>query len=164
MSELQFSFTRRAALATLILIPTLAAFMCLIGLILLLVVWSGALSLQVHERRLLLFVLPLFSVFFLHLAASLLRGRETFFTVFRITEAGVQVENRRYGKLLLSWDDVSRASYSRLQKFITLRSPRLRRPLRIVSTRRERPAGTQLQAARTILQRHLGTRWSERWL
>ena len=163
MSEIEFRFSRRAAVLASILAPLVALCMALLGVLMLLLVWFAALPLSVHDRTALLFILPLFVLFFLQIALSLLIGRETFFTAFYITAAGVTIENRRYGQLQLGWHDITRAHYSRLQRCIVLRSPRLRRPLRIVSTMRERTAGAMLRTACAVLRQHLGERWSERW-
>jgi hypothetical protein len=63
----------------------------------------------------------------------MIRHREALFTTIQVSPAGVVVENSRYGVLLLNWDDVTHATYSRLGKMITLESPKLSKPLVIMN-------------------------------
>lgn len=68
----------------------------------------------------------------------------------------------RYGVLALSWTDV-RATYSRMAKMIVLESPRLVRPLAVMNFG-GRALTPEFIAAKAIVKRTVGERWSERWL
>jgi len=81
----------------------------------------------------------------------------------RVSPAGVAVENSRYGVLLLNWADVTRATYSRFGKMITLESPKLSKPLAIMNLE-ARGVAPEFSAARSIISAALSDRWSERRL
>jgi hypothetical protein len=64
---------------------------------------------------------------------SVVRNRESLFTEFIVSSTGINVSSPRYFKLSLGWNDVTRATYSRLLETITLESPRLAHPLAIMN-------------------------------
>ena len=94
---------------------------------------------------------------------TMIRNREALFTTIQVSSTGVVVENSKYGVLLLNWDDVTHATYSRFGKMITLESPRLSKPLAIMNLGSSGLA-PQFLAARTAIQAAVRNRWSERRL
>jgi len=106
---------------------------------------------------------PLLVVGFSWVIWSVIRNREALFTTIRVSSAGVTVENARYGVLLINWNDVTQASYSRFGKTITLESPRLFEPLAIMSFG-GRGLAPEFLAARNAIQAAIRDRWSERRL
>ncbi len=94
---------------------------------------------------------------------SMVRNRDTLFTSIRVSPAGVTIENSRYGVLLLNWDDVTHATYSKFWKTITLESPKLLKPLAIMNFG-SRGAAPEFLAARGAIQAAVRARWSERRL
>ena len=106
---------------------------------------------------------PLLIVGFSWAVWSVIRNREALFTTVRVSPAGVAVENSRYGVLLLNWADVTRATYSRFGKMITLDSPKLSKPLAIMNLD-ARGIAPEFSAARSIISAALSDRWSERRL
>jgi hypothetical protein len=94
---------------------------------------------------------------------ALLRYREALFTTIRVFGSGIMIQNTRYGVLALNWADV-RATYSRVGKMVVLESPKLIRPLAIMSF-----GGLYGQpdpyflASKAMVQCLVGERWTERW-
>lgn len=105
---------------------------------------------------------PVLIALFVWAIWSLVRYREAFFTTFRLSAAGIVVQNSRYGLLVLNWDDVS-ATYSPPAKMVVLRSPKLAKPLALMSFGGGSMA-PEFLAARTMISTRLGDRWSQCWL
>lgn len=107
---------------------------------------------------------PVLVVLFSWIVWAILRYREALFTTIRVSDSGIVVQNTRYGMLLLNWNDVH-ATYSRFGKMVVLESPKLIRPLAIMSFAGGAGGPThQFLAAKAIVQRSVGERWSEQWL
>lgn len=121
---------------------------------------SAKLGMQEVATVYLLF--PVLVVLFSWIVWAFVSNRETLFTTFRISRAGLVVENSRYGVLIINWNEITRATYSKTGKMITLESPKLLRPLAIMSFGRN-GLTPQFMAARTVIQEAIPDRWKERW-
>lgn len=106
---------------------------------------------------------PVLVVAFSWVVWTIIRYREALFTTFRVSDSGVVVQNSRYGTLVLHWDEIS-AVYSSFGKMVVLHGQRLARPLAIMSFSGRGGPAPEFLAARAIIERHLGERWSDRKL
>lgn len=104
---------------------------------------------------------PVLIALFVWAISLLVRYRESLFTTFRFSAAGIVVQNSRYGELVLHWHDVA-ATYSAPAKMIVLRSPKLAKPLAVMSFGGS--AAPEFIAARTMIRLRIGDRWKQRWL
>ena len=105
---------------------------------------------------------PVLIVAFSWVVWTIIRYREALFTILTVSDSGVLVQNSRYGALLLNWDEISAVYYS-FGKMVILQSQKLARPLAIMSFSKGGPA-PEFVAAKAIIERHLGARWSDRKL
>lgn len=91
------------------------------------------------------------------ITAGIRYGKESLFTTFRCAEQGITIENRRYASLVLSWNDVEFASYSRSLKIAVLHSRKLVVPIAL-SHWENSPEAVQL------MKQNIGARWMEKWI
>jgi hypothetical protein len=84
-------------------------------------------------------------------------GRESLFTTFRVNEHGINIENQRYDSLMLRWNEIESASYSRSLKIVVLRSRKLAAPIAF-SNWKNFPEAVQK------VKQNIGARWIEKWI
>jgi hypothetical protein len=107
---------------------------------------------------------PVLVVFFVWCLWTMLRYREALFTTIRVASSGIVVQNAHYGVLALNWADVQ-ATYSNFGKMVILQSPKLVRPLAIMSFGGGHNGPSRdFLAAKAIVQRNVGKRWREQRL
>lgn len=83
-------------------------------------------------------------------------GKESLFTTFRFIEHGINIENSRYGSLLILWSDIQFVSYNRSLKHVVLHSCKLAVPIAISQW-------TNFPETVQLLKQQVGDRWVERW-
>jgi hypothetical protein len=89
-------------------------------------------------------------------------GTETLFTVFRLSERGINIENRRYGNLEIGWGDIDSAIYDRPLKVIVLKSSKLASPIAIVNNAQYQ--SNEFKEAVSLIKNKCTNRWKEKWL
>ena len=89
-------------------------------------------------------------------------GRETLFTVFRLSERGINIENRRYGNLEIGWEDIDAATYDRPLKMIILLSSKLVSPIAIANNAHYQTE--EFKAAASLIKQKCVNQWKEKWL
>jgi hypothetical protein len=93
------------------------------------------------------------------IVAFFLYALETFFTTFRVTKNGINIENRRYGLLELAWTDIEAARHSTLLKYVVLESRKLKVPIAIMDN-----ASMGFEEAVVQVKKNVGARWVASWL
>jgi hypothetical protein len=89
-------------------------------------------------------------------------GRETLFTVFRLTERGINIENRRYGNLELEWGDIDAAIFDKPLKVVILNSRKLVSPIAISNNAQYQT--NEFKEAVDLIKQKCTNRWKEKWL
>jgi hypothetical protein len=89
-------------------------------------------------------------------------GRETFFTQFRLSEHGIQLDSWRYPNLEVSWADIESAIYDRPMKTIVLRSRKLVAPIAITNNASYESA--EFIGAVNLIKKKCAGRWRKKWL
>jgi hypothetical protein len=123
--------------------------------------WSDQ-GLSTRELVICYLLLPLPIVFLCVTIGSWIRHWETLFTTFEVSSTGIIVESSPYGRLLLGWNDLTRATYSHTQSLIILESPKLTKPLAI--RKLAQGVAPEFTAARKLIRGAMGGRWSQRLL
>ncbi|GFE90459.1 YdbT family protein [Steroidobacter agaridevorans] len=85
---------------------------------------------------------------------------ESLFTTFRVSDAGVEIENRRYGAIALQWSEIDSASYNKLFGLVTLHSSKLSKPIGIMNNNTAQMS-EEFEAALEMVRKYLAGRIQE---
>ena len=155
MTNVQLKFPRLLGLVILFVgVPLMVSVTAIL-------LWLVAVELGRGEFDLILLVLLASIVHLGILISGTLKDWESLFTAFRLSDGGVQIENRRYGVLFLRWGEIDSALYSKYLKTITLRSSRLQKPIAIISINIQKPSA-EFEEAIKLVKRHMVGRYKEK--
>jgi hypothetical protein len=155
MTDVQLKFPRLLGLVILFLgVPLMVAVTAIL-------LWLVAVELARGKFDPIVLVLLASIVHLGILIFGTLKDWESLFTAFRVSDSGVQIENRRYSVLFLRWSEIDSALYSKYLKTITLRSSRLQKPLAIISINIQKPS-MEFKAAVGLVKRYMVGRYKEK--
>lgn len=165
MNEVKFQYFKPLALLLIVMGPPVSIFITAFSALMTWFILTKPVPVGMSAFLLIVssILFPLMVVFGAKSTWFVLRyGKETFFTIFNLTERGVNITNRRYGNLDIEWCDIDAVTYDRPLKVIILNSSKLASPIAI-SNNAQYQSG-EFKEAINLIKSKCGNRWKEKWL